>query len=175
VGTANKCLQGLPAISFVLIQQEQVKRLLTINPRSLYLSLATYLQNAEPSLPFTPAVQIAYALREALDELLEEGVAQRISRYRQAADLLRRGFTQMDLRFLLPESLRSNTITSLYLPEGITYNTLHDRLREKGYIIYAGQGQLQSEIFRVANMGHLTQEDFRGFLEQLALVLKECR
>jgi 2-aminoethylphosphonate-pyruvate transaminase len=42
---------------------------------------------------------------------------------------------------------------------------LHDQLKEAGYVIYAGQGQLESKIFRVANMGALTEAQFVGFLD----------
>jgi 2-aminoethylphosphonate-pyruvate transaminase len=38
-------------------------------------------------------------------------------------------------------------------------------------VIYEGQGKLAREIFRVANMGALTDEDFAGFLRALEAVL----
>ena len=41
---------------------------------------------------------------------------------------------------------------------------LHDALKARGYVIYAGQGDLAARVFRVANMGHLTMEQFQGFL-----------
>ena len=69
------------------------------------------------TVPFTPAVQLAYALDEALAELLEEGVANRIRRYAAAAALLRAGFERLGLRCVLPAERRSNSITSLWLPE----------------------------------------------------------
>ena len=171
-GSANKCIQGFPGLSFVLVQGDQVERLLALPKRSLYLSLSTYLQAGDAATPFTPAIQIAYALSEALDELLEEGVEKRIKRYHQASQILREGFTRLQLKFLLNASLQSNTITSLYLPPKTSYPDLHDALREKGFVIYAGQGKLQREIFRVANMGHLVQEDFESFLLTLESILK---
>ena len=73
---------------------------------------------------------------------------------------------------MLPPEFRSNTITSYYLPPGMTYQTLHDRLKERGYVIYAGQGQLESKIFRVANMGALTEGDIEGFLAAFQQVLE---
>lgn len=172
LGTAQKCIQGLPGISFVVVTRTGMKRMEKIRPRSLYLSLASYYRDQEKStVPFTPAVQMCYALDEALSELLEEGVAKRIERYRKASRFLREGFAEMGLRFLLPEPLRSNTITSLYLPRGMTYKHLHDSLREAGYVIYAGQGTLSNKVFRVANMGALSPSDFDGFLHALRSVL----
>jgi 2-aminoethylphosphonate-pyruvate transaminase len=172
VGTANKCIQGLPGVSFVLVRTEKISEMAGYPARTVYLHLPQYYEEEERgSIPYTPSVQICYALDEALQELLEEGVAQRISRYRRAATLLREGFKRFGLTILLPEPLRSNSITALKLPEGRTYAELHDRLRERGYIIYAGQGNLSREIFRVANMGHLPLSAFEGFLGSLAELL----
>ena len=89
-------------------------------PRTLYFHLPMlYAHQQRQSTPFTPAIQVMYALDEALQELLEEGVAQRIVRYRTAAHLLRDGFESLGLKCLLPSDLRSNTITSLELPDGL--------------------------------------------------------
>jgi len=168
VGTANKCIQGLPGVSFVLVRSAVLERLASHPPRSLYLSLGTYVRNA---MPFTPAVQAAYALDEALAELLEEGVAARIARYGAAAARLRDGFARLGLEFVLPPALRSSSITSLWFPRGRTYRELHDALKSRGYVIYEGQGRLAREVFRVANMGHLSTADFDGFLAALAETL----
>jgi len=172
VGTANKCIQGLPGVSFVLVNTREMERMQTLPPRSLYFHLPllhTYQERQDT--PFTPSVQIMYALDEALQELLEEGVSQRIARYRAAATLLRDGFQHVGLKGILPPDLRSNTITSLELPAGFGYDRLHDMLKARGYVIYAGQGELATKMFRVANMGHLTQEDLQGFLAALTEVL----
>jgi 2-aminoethylphosphonate-pyruvate transaminase len=172
VGTANKCIQGLPGVSFVLVKHTDMERMQAFPPRTLYFHLPMlYTHQQRDSTPFTPAIQVMYAFDEALQELLEEGVVQRIARYRTAAHLLRDGFESLGLKCLLPPDLRSNTITSLELPAGFTYEALHDALKARGYVIYAGQGDLAARVFRVANMGHVSAEQFRGFLTALTEVL----
>lgn len=172
VGTAGKCLQGFPGVSFVIVKKDEMRRIETIPPRSVYLSLADYFRDQERgTVPFTPAVQLHFALDEALNELLEEGVNGRISRYREAARMLRQGYAALGLKLLLPEGIRSNTITGIYLPEGMTYEKLHHALKRRGYVIYAGQGNLESRIFRVANMGALGKADFEAFLKSVGEVL----
>jgi 2-aminoethylphosphonate-pyruvate transaminase len=172
VGTANKCIQGLPGVAFVLVRHTDMERMQAFPPRTLYFHLPMlHSHQQRESTPFTPAIQPMYALDEALQELLEEGVAQRIARYRTAAHLLRDGFESLGLKCLLPPDLRSNTITSLELPAGFTYEALHAALKARGYVIYAGQGDLAARVFRVANMGHLTVDQFRGFLGALTEVL----
>ena len=168
VGTANKCIQGLPGMAFVLARSTVLERLATHPPRSVYLALGTYVKNP---MPFTPAVQAAYALDEALAELLEEGVGARIARYARAAARLRTGFERLGLACILPAELRSNSITALRFPEGHTYRELHDALKARGFVVYEGQGRLAREVFRVANMGHLTAADFDAFLAALGEVL----
>lgn len=176
VGTAGKCVQGFPGVSFVLVRREEMQRWLKHPPRSLYLHLpAHFVEQERGSVPFTPAVQLYAALDEALRELLEEGVAQRISRYGAAARLIRKGCEALGLELYLPEALRSHSITAVCLPEGVRYEALHDGLRRGGYVIYAGQGALRSRLFRVANMGALTQQDFEGFLRRLETVLQSLK
>src|SRR5204863_5234610 len=170
--TGGKCVQAFPGLGFVLVRRDVMERLAGHPRRSLYLSLPVHHEAQErDTVPFTPAVQLAYALDEALAELLEEGVANRIRRYAAAAGLLRDGFTRLGLGFVLPPARRSNSLTSLWLPAGRTYAALHDGLKARGFVIYEGQGRLAREIFRVANMGQLAPADFERFLVALAGVL----
>jgi 2-aminoethylphosphonate-pyruvate transaminase len=172
VGTANKCIQGVPGLSFILARHEEMARLRGLPPRSVYLHLPSNWEAQEKGEPlFTPAVHVAYALDEALAELLDEGVPNRIARYRAAARLLRDGCARLGLSFLLPEPLRSNTITAFDLPPGLTYSQLHGPLKARGFVIYAGQGPLAARIFRIANMGDVTPDEYRAFLAALEAVL----
>lgn len=164
-GTAGKCIQGFPGVSFVLVRKGFMERMKTYPKRSWYLHLPHYYESEEKgSIPFTPAVQVCYAFDEALTELLEEGVVNRIQRYQRAAALIRNGMAALGIKPILQSEHQSNTITSYYLPAGLTYQVLHDRLKEQGYVIYAGQGPLETKVFRVANMGALRDEDLKGFL-----------
>lgn len=168
VGVANKCIQGLPGIGFVLARRAEMQRMAAIAPRSVYMHLPRHFAAHEKrTVPFTAAVQVLYALDEALDELLEEGVDARVARYARAAAQLRAGFARLGLDLLLPPELRSNSITTLSLPRGLSYRELHDRVRADGFVIYEGQGQLSTQVFRVANMGALAEDDFARFLGSL--------
>jgi 2-aminoethylphosphonate-pyruvate transaminase len=75
--------------------------------------------------------------------------------------------------FSCPSS--GNTLTAFYLPEGCAYQRLHDGLKLSGYVIYAGQGQLEEKIFRVANIGALTSQDIEGFLSAFETTLARVR
>jgi 2-aminoethylphosphonate-pyruvate transaminase len=174
IGTANKGFHGLPGISFVYLSPLGRERVAEVPPRSLYLHLGSYLGPQERGdVPFTPAVQVCYALDEALDELAERGgVPARLADYAARAALIRAGLAERRLEQLLPPDVpRSQAVTAVRLPAGQTYRELHDGLKEQGYIIYAGQGALSAEVFRIATMGELSLATLRGFLEALSRAL----
>ena len=172
VGTANKCLQGVPGVSFVLFRKKELARLIKIPARTLYFNLMEYHKVQETGgLLFTPAIPAHYALDVALDELIEETVAGRIKRYGDAANFLRDGFKNLGFEFLIPQGWRSNCLTGIKLPKEISYEKLHAELKSNGFVIYAGQGKLSESIFRIANMGDIKKEEFQRLLKTLEAIV----
>ncbi len=166
--TANKCLQGLPGIAFVLVRKGAV-----LERRSVYLDLALMLEKQRAGdTPFTPAIQVLAAFEAALDELLEETVAGRIARYKRAGERVRATATRLGLEMLLPPALRSHAITSFKLPPGVDYAQIHDRMREDGFVIYGGQGDLGRTAFRIANMGLIPDAAWERFDVALARAVR---
>ena len=175
-GASQKCIQGFPGAAFVLVRKGFMERMMKYPKRSWYLNLANYYEEQERgTIPFTPAVQVYYAFREALDELLEEGVENRIKRFQGYASTIRTGMETMGIQAVLPPEVQGNTLTAFYLPDGVSYARLHDGLKEAGYVIYAGQGQVENKIFRVANIGALTNQNIEGFLSAFQSTLEKTR
>jgi 2-aminoethylphosphonate-pyruvate transaminase len=174
--SANKCLQGMAGISFVLGRRTSVEALAGATPRSVYLDLhGHYASQEQDNTPFTPAVQVLHAMEQALVELDAETVKRRIDRYAENARVLRVGMARLGLEILVPEAARSNILTTFRLPEGVTYEALHDAMKRRRYIIYAGQGPLKTYAFRVSNMGTLTPQDMEGVVEAFTASIAELR
>lgn len=172
VGSANKCIQGVPGVSFVMMKKDMINRIEKAPKRSFYLDLSNLLAHQQRlETPFTPAVKAFYALDEALAELREETLPKRIERYRAAARMLRDGFSGLGLKTIVEEIFMSNTITALEVPPEIGYEKLHDELKARNFVIYSGQGNLEGKMFRVANMGDIQTEEFELFLEVLEEIL----
>jgi 2-aminoethylphosphonate-pyruvate transaminase len=173
MASANKCLQGIPGVAFVLARRSAVDALKGQPPRSVYLDLyGHYASQEADSTPFTPAVQVLHAMREALAELEKEGVLARIARYAENARVLRAGMAALGFQILVPEGARSNILTTFRL-RGLTYDSLHDAMKRRGYVIYAGQGDLRTYAFRVANMGTLTPRDMEAVVLAFGDVLAD--
>ncbi len=176
ISSSNKCLQGMPGLSFVVARRSALEQLASVPPRSVYLDLYGQWKAEEAdNTPFTPAIQIFFALRQAIYETRVEGLENRFQRYREAAATLRAGMEALGFEILVPAPWRSNTLTAFRLPEGIGYDALHDAMKRRGYVIYAGQGDLKHWAFRIANLGTLTADDMRGVVRAVRDSLSELR
>jgi 2-aminoethylphosphonate-pyruvate transaminase len=174
--SANKCLQGMPGISFVLARRRALEAVKGRPPRSVYLDLhAHFASQEQDNTPFTPAVQVLHAMEQALAELAAEGVTARIARYAENARVLRGGMARLGLEALGAPEARSNILTTFRLPPGIAYEPLHDAMKRRGYVIYAGQGDIRTYAFRVANMGTLTPADMEGVVAAFEEALADLR
>jgi 2-aminoethylphosphonate-pyruvate transaminase len=176
MASANKCLGGVPGISFVLARRPALEALNGRPPRSVYLDLYTHFVTQEQdNTPFTPAVQVLHAMEQALVELEAETVAARIARYAENARVLRQGMARLGFEILVPPGGRSNILTTFKLLPGLGYDALHDAMKRRGFIIYAGQGDIRTYAFRVANMGTLTPTDMDAVVAAFASCLEELR
>ncbi len=168
-GTANKCLHGVPGVAFVVVRRAA---LATAVGRTYYLDLAraAHLQD-ERGTPFTPAVHVLYALVEALREFEQDGGWHaRGARYRTYADRVASCLRAVGVQGLLPDGVSSAVLRAYRLPPGVGYAALHDALKARGFVIYAGQGALAAEIFRISTMGDLHPDD----IERLAAALTDA-
>lgn len=170
LASSNKCLHGLPGLSFVIARQT---RLLATEgqARSYYFDLHQQYQSLETSgqMPFTPAIQVAYALRQALDEFFKETLSARIKRYHDNYSLLVKGLKSLGFGIMTPPSRQSQLLATVRFPEEHDYNfnALHDYLYERGYTIYPKKLAMD-RTFRLACIGNLEKTDIEGFLAALA-------
>ena len=173
VGSANKCLRGVPGASFVVLSDD-LREVISKRRQVAFSTdlVSTLSKEDDGETPFTPPIQTIYALREALLELTEAGVQNRIAGYRSIAKTLRDGLSELELTFLVERKHFSNTMTSVMLPEGHSYSTLHDPLKDSGYVIYKSQGNLSNTSFRLGTVGIITPEDIHGFLGAMQQVLR---
>jgi 2-aminoethylphosphonate-pyruvate transaminase len=161
--TANKCLHGVPGVSFVMVRRESLAKACR---RTYYLDLGRLAElQDQRNTPFTPAVHAYYALVEALHEFEEQGG--RAARYRQYAALaeqVREGLAAIGIEGVLTPAQSSVVLRAYHLPGGVTYDRLHDELKGGGFVIYAGQGSLSRTLFRISTMGNLTRADIDRLL-----------
>lgn len=168
--TANKCLHGAPGVAFVLTRRERLES--PTRARSLYLDLAGHWRSQqEDGTAFTPAIPALYGLDAALAELDASGGWQaRRARYAELAGTVATELESLGVTSYLPAEDSSVVLRSYRLPEGMDYPLLHDGLKSRGFVIYAGQGAMYERLFRISTMGVISDSDMqrlRGALREV--------
>ncbi|HDR9251559.1 2-aminoethylphosphonate aminotransferase [Burkholderia vietnamiensis] len=162
--TANKCLHGVPGAAFVIVRRSALTKAAS---RTYYLDLGRLAKlQDQRNTPFTPSVHAYYALVEALREFDEAGGWRaRHARYKALADQVQAGLAARGMPLVLPEGESSVVLRAYRLPQGVAYEALHDGLKARGFVIYAGQGGLSKELFRISTMGAIEAADVERLLE----------
>ncbi|MES9765426.1 2-aminoethylphosphonate aminotransferase, partial [Priestia megaterium] len=168
--SANKNLQGMAGVSFVIANKARLEKTEQIKPRNLYLHLYDqyrYFQ-MNKQMRFTPPVQTMYALKQAIIETQWEGIEKRYERYSKSWTTLTDGITRLGLTYLVPETHHSKIITSIIEPSHKKYNfdIMHDFFYKQGFTIYPGKID-KLETFRIANIGDITYREIERFLHLL--------
>jgi len=179
MSTSNKCIQGMAGVAFIICKKSALENLKIIKPRSYYLDLFSQYESLEKNnqTRFTPPVQVIYALKQAIRELFEEGLANRINRYKENYQVLKEGITKLGFKFLMGDDIiESNILTTIYYLNhpNFDFTILHDKLYERGFTIYPGK-ITNLNTFRIAVMGAIDKTDIIHFLKNLEEVLIEMK
>lgn len=112
------------------------------------------------SFPFTPALPVVFAMEAGLRLLLDEGREAVFARHAAAAAAARDGLRELELRLVAPDAHASPTVTAAWLPEGVLWPALAERLRdEEGVVVAGGLGRLAGRALRLGHLGWVTPED----------------
>ncbi|QDQ81204.1 2-aminoethylphosphonate aminotransferase [Paraburkholderia megapolitana] len=162
--TANKCLHGVPGAAFVIVRRDTLAQAAS---RTFYLDLSRLARlQDQRNTPFTPSVHAYYALVEALRELADEGGwTARHARYAALAEQARAGLAARGVASAVAPEQSSVVLRAYRLPDGVSYPQLHDALKARGFVIYAGQGGLSAELFRISTMGDIHAADVDRLLQ----------
>ena len=158
VSGAQKALAAPPGISPIAISPKAKKFMIANPPPTFYFNLARYFKYYDDNkeTPFTPALPLLYAYREALDIILEEGMEARVKRHRTCSDALYSGLSAMGLTPFAKEDARSTVVIALNYLTGLEDKTFRSTLSEKFRVLVAGGfGDLKGKVFRVGCMGEV--------------------
>jgi aspartate aminotransferase-like enzyme len=152
VAGSQKGLAAPAGLALVHLSDRAVEAL---HPGTFYLDLKAHLAPLEKNdTPWTPAVPLFLALREALLLLREEGLEHRLERSHRLAEAARAGVDALGLELFPVRSHASDTVTAIRNPPGLGDPELRKVLeREYNVLLQGGQGELTGKIFRIGHMG----------------------
>lgn len=162
VTASQKCLATPPGLALVSVSKDAWRMIERSKPRTEYFDLIKYrkFRDEKKETPFTPAINLFFALDEALQMILETGVETWIGRHKKAARAYYSAFKGMGLSFFADERSRSNVVLAINMPSKISAKDLREKLRKKyGVVVAGGFGNLKDTIFRIGNMGIISPKD----------------
>ena len=157
---AQKAFACPPGISPICVNARAKKYMIANPPKTMYFNLPRYFKYYEESkhTPFTPALPLLYAYREAMNIILEEGLDARIKRHRICSQALYSGLSAIGLTPFAKEDSRSTVVIALNYLEGLEDKTFRTTLSDKFRVLVAGGfGNLKGKVFRVGCMGEVNK------------------
>jgi alanine-glyoxylate transaminase/serine-glyoxylate transaminase/serine-pyruvate transaminase len=105
--------------------------------------------------PYTPATNLLYGLREAIEMLLEEGLDRVFARHERHAQATRRAVKAWGLELLCTNPAEySSSLTAVLVPAGHDADALRRHILERfDMSLGTGLGKLQGKVFRIGHLG----------------------
>lgn len=127
----------------------------------------------EDTTPWTPAVNLIFALQEALKMMKKEGLENIYSRHKRLALGLRNAVRALGLELFVKEDENASyAITSILPPKGVSVPDVRKVFKNDFDIVVAnGQNALKDKIFRMGTLGFVSERDLITAVGSLEAVL----
>lgn len=176
VGGSQKGLMSPPGLSFNAISPKALEAYKKSNLTKSYFDWGQMLENNKGGFyPYTPAVNLMYALNEAVDMLLEEGLENVFKRHKRHADATRIAVEAWGLEILAKNPIeRSDSITAIMVPDGYDSDSLRKIIYDNfNMSLGTGLNKVKGKVFRIGHMGDLNDLTLAGTLSGVEMGLKQ--
>ena len=173
VSGSQKGLMLPPGLSFVSVGERVWKRMEQTKTPRFYFDLLAYKKSlADDDVPYTPAIPLVIALRQALRLIQEEGMEKILQRHQKLAAATRSGAKGLGLELF--SKTPCNVLTAVKIPQGVNGEKIVSYLRdEKGVTIAGGQAEMKGKIWRIAHLGAIAPLDILVAFSALELAFKK--
>jgi len=174
VGSSQKGLMLPPGLGFnVLSEKAMVASKSARLPRSYWDWEAMVHANQTGFFPYTPATNLLFGLKEAIEMIQEESLEKIFARHNRLAEATRRAVRAwgLEVNCLNPQEY-SNSVTAVRVPEGQNADGLRKVILEKfNMSLGNGLGKLQGKVFRIGHMGNFNELMLAGTLSGVEMGL----
>ena len=161
-----------PGLSFVAMSQKAWEASEKSNIPKFYLNLKSYKKSLlSNSNPYTPAVNLVFALDEALKMMREEGLDNIFQRHNKHKLAMSNAVKALNLQLFADEKYLSPSITAIKTNE-INAEEFRKIIKNKFDILIAGgQDHLKGKIFRVGHLGYVNDRDIITVISAISSTL----
>ena len=157
-----------PGLSFVAMSKKAWEANDQSNLPKFYLDLKQYLKTSNKnSNPFTPAINLYFALEASLTMMQKEGLNNIFTRHSRHQKATQEGIKAMGLNLFTKEGFGSPAITAVK-PENIDAEVIRKTIKDDFDILLAGgQDHLKGKIFRIGHLGFVNDRDIISVMSAL--------
>ena len=174
VSGSQKGLMLPPGLSFNALSERAIQESKTGGMRRSYWDWQDQISaNASGAFPFTPATNLMYGLKEAIDMLHEEGLDNVFARHDRHAEATRQAVQAWGLEVLCQEPRNySSSLTAVLLPEGHNADEFRATILEN-FDMSLGNGlsKLAGKVFRIGHLGDFNDLMMLGTLSGVEMGL----
>ncbi len=178
VGGSQKGLLLPPGLSFNAISQKALDASMRSTMTKSYWDWKPMLENNQNGFfPYTPATNLVFALDEAINILMEEGLENVFKRHARLAEAARTAVKAWGLEILAknPDEY-SNSVTAVLLPAGHDADNLRSIiLNEYNMALGMGLNKVKGKVFRIGHLGDFNETMLLGTLGGVELGLKKAK
>lgn len=163
-----------PGLAFLAASERAWKVYESCMYPSFYFDWAAHKKAVlEDTTPWTPAVNLIFALDVALKMMKKEGLENIYARHKKLAIGLRKAIRAIGLELFVKEDENASyAITSILPPKGISVPDIRNGFKKDYDIVVAnGQNQLKDKIFRMGTLGFVSERDLITAVGSLEAVL----
>jgi alanine-glyoxylate transaminase/serine-glyoxylate transaminase/serine-pyruvate transaminase len=167
VGCSQKGLMLPPGLGFNAVSDKALHASRSAGLPRAYWDWAPVIEsNRQGAFPYTPPTNLIFALREALDMLLAEGLENVFARHARHAEATRRAVRAWGLEVLcLDEREHSASLTAVLMSDGHDADDVRRLILERyDMSLGAGLGRLAGRVFRIGHLGDLNDLTLAGTL-----------
>ena len=122
---------------------------------------------------YTPAISLIMAAAKSIEMIKNEGIENVWSRHARLANATREGAKALGLELFAGDD-SGNVLTSIKIPDGVTFDAGIKKLRdETGVTIAGGQDELKGKMFRIGHMGYVNDFDIVLAMSAVEKILHE--
>jgi aspartate aminotransferase-like enzyme len=163
-----------PGLSFVAMSERAWAAYERSDLPKFYLDLGRYRKSAHAdSNPFTPAINLYFALEAALEMMEKEGLEAIFARHDRHRRATIAAMQAIGLPLYAAEGHGSPAITAV-APEGIDAESLRKKVKERFDILLAGgQDHLKGHVFRIGHLGFVCDRDILTAVAAIEATLQD--
>jgi len=122
----------------------------------------------------TPAVNLVWAMKEAVAIIKEEGLKERAARHRKNADAAAKALESIGFTILAQPGCRASTLSVAIYPDGVDDAAFRNNMFNEGVVCAGALASYAGKAFRLGHMGNITENEMIVGLSAVERSLKAC-